>query len=357
MSNTFGNNLKITVFGQSHSQAIGVVIDNFPSGIKIDIEKVNEFMVRRAPGQAFSTPRKETDAVEFVSGINENGYTCGAPITALIQNTNVRSKDYENLRYVPRPSHSDYTSFLKDGEFRDIRGGGQFSGRLTAPLVIAGALCSAFLAQKGVKIGAHLRSVGEVNDTPYDKLSMDIPQNQADFPVVSEKAKQQMQEKIKLVCSKQDSVGATIECKAIGVPSGLGEPMFNGLENKLAQIMFAIPGVKGFEVGSGFDGSKLKGSENNDPFVIENGKVTTKSNNAGGLLGGITVGTPIIFKVALKPTPSISKEQESVDLRNMSNTTLTVEGRHDPCIGVRAVAVVESCTAIALTDFLLGKGE
>lgn len=353
MSSSYGNKLKVQVFGQSHSPAIGVVIDGFPSGMKVDMDFLSSFMARRAPGQALSTTRKEADEVEFLSGLNENGETCGAPICAVIKNTNVRSKDYSNLAITPRPSHSDYTSLIKYGDSRDIRGGGQFSGRLTAPLCIAGALCLQYLSSKGVKIGAHISSVLNVLDDAYDLVNDEIPNNVSDFSCINGEKAKQMKSVIEEARMNCDSVGGTVEAKVVGVSEGLGDPMFDGVENKLAQMMFAIPAVKGFEIGAGFDVAKRCGSENNDPLCVVDGKVKTVTNNAGGINGGITNSMPIVFKVAFKPTPSIAKPQQSVNLMTMQEETLKIVGRHDPCIVVRAVPVVEACTAIAILDLMI----
>lgn len=353
MSAIFGEKLKITLFGQSHSPAIGVVIDGFPAGFKVDINKVQAFVDRRAPGGEFATKRAEKDKVEFVSGLNERGETCGAPICALIFNNDVRSSDYDNIRLLPRPSHCDYSAFVKYGESRDVRGGGQFSGRITAGLVIAGALCMLYLNEKGIKVGAHLSSIGSICDDKYDLVNQIIEQNQLDFPVISSQKAEQMKQEIERVRNSLDSIGATIECKVVGVPAGLGEPPFDGVENRLAQIMFSIPGVKGFEFGNGFSASTLCGSQNNDAFTVFNDKIVTKTNNAGGVNGGITNGMPLIFKVAIKPTPSIAKPQNSVNLNTLKEETLEIKGRHDPCIGVRAVPVVQACTAIVLMDMII----
>lgn len=353
MSNTYGNKLKITVFGQSHSPAIGVVIDGFPSGVKVDKEFIASFMARRAPGQNLTTPRIEKDAPKFISGLNADGVTCGAPICAIIENTNVRSGDYSNIALTPRPSHSDYTSLLKYGESRDLRGGGQFSGRLTAPLCIAGALALLYLKDRGIKIGAHLSSVGGKKDDFYDLVDDIIPDNTNGFPAINLEKAKLMQTEIQSARADGDSVGSTVECKITGVPSGLGEPMFDGMENRLAQMMFAIPAVKGFEVGSGFCVSEKRGSENNDALTVSEGRVKTVTNNSGGINGGITNGMPIVFKVAFKPTPSISKPQRSVNLQTLTEQTLEIRGRHDPCIGVRAVPVVEACSALVILDSIL----
>ncbi len=353
MSNVYGKNIKITVFGQSHSPQMGVVIDGFPAGIKIDTEYVQAFMQRRAPGGHLATKRKEADKVLFVAGLNEKGETCGAPICAVIDNNDTRSQDYDNLKVLPRPSHADLSAYMKYGESRDVRGGGQFSGRLTAPFCVAGALCKQLLEQKGIQIGAHLWSVGNEKDQSYDKVCNTIPDNLTNFPAIVKINGERMAQVIEQASLNGDSVGAIVECKVVGVPVALGEPPFEGVENKLAQMMFAIPAVKGFEVGSGFEGSTLLGSQNNDTFTTLDGKIVTKTNNAGGINGGITNGMPLVFKVAFKPTPSIAKSQQSVNLNTKEQEVLTVVGRHDPCVGLRAVPVIEACTAIVLADLVL----
>ncbi len=353
MSATYGSKIKVTVFGQSHAPAIGAVVDGLPGGIKIDKERLAAFMARRAPGQALSTPRKESDSVEFISGLNEKGETCGAPLCGIIRNTDVRSGDYDNIRVLPRPAHSDYTAFLKWGESHDIRGGGQFSGRLTACLCMAGGVIMQWLETLGIKVGAHVLKVGAVTDARYDATSEVIPSNVPDFPTVDENAAARMRVEIENARSLGDSVGGVIECKVVGVPAALGSPMFDGVENKLAQIMFAIPAVKAFEVGSGFSGCEKRGSENNDEYAFVDGKIRTLTNNAGGALGGITDGMPLVFKVGIKPTPSISLPQRSVDLKTNEERELVIGGRHDPCIAIRAVPVVEACAAIAVADMLM----
>ena len=355
MGSSYGNNLKIQIFGQSHSEAIGVVIDGFPTGMKVDMNFLSTFMARRAPGQALSTPRKELDEVEFLSGLNERGETCGAPICAIIRNTNVRSKDYSNIALSPRPSHSDYTSYVKYGESRDVRGGGQFSGRLTAPLCIAGALCMQYLKTKGIKIGAHISSIYDIYDDLYDPVNDEIPDNVCGFSCINGEKAEQMKRVIENARDNLDSVGGCIETKITGLKAGLGEPMFDGVENRLAQIMFAIPAVKGFEVGAGFDVAKRFGSENNDAICIKEGKVKTVTNHAGGINGGITNSMPVVFRVAFKPTPSIGQPQKSVNLKEMREEIVEIKGRHDPCIVVRAVPVVEACSAIAVLDMMNGE--
>ena len=347
------NKIQLEIFGASHASEIGVNIFGIEKGIKIDKEKLQQFLARRAPGQAFSTPRKEGDVVEFISGVDENGKTTGEKIVAVIKNTNVKSKDYSELYTHPRPSHSELVSFYKYGADRDVRGGGHFSARMTAPLCIAGGIFKQILEEKGIQIGAHLSSVYDIEDEKYDKTSNEIKPNQQDFPVLSCESANKMKEVIKSVSQEGDSVGATVECKAINLPIALGEPMFYGIENVLSSLVFAIPAVKGFEIGNGFEACKMKGSENNDEIIAKDGKIATKTNNAGGVNGGITNGMPLVFKVGFKPTPSISKPQNTINLDTLEPYVLQIKGRHDPCVGVRAVPIVEAVCAIALAQFLL----
>ncbi len=351
MSSSFGTKLKISIFGQSHGEAIGVVIDGFPAGFKVDMDGLAAFMRRRAPGGAYATPRKEADAPRFISGVVD-GVTCGAPICAIIENTNTRSSDYAELKNRPRPAHADYTAQIKYGGNQDSAGGGHFSGRLTAPLCIAGGLCLQYLEKKGISIGAHISSVGGVCDRSFADMK-DITFLTDSFPVYDSAAKALMGAAIDSARAEGDSVGGTVECAVLGMPVGVGEPMFDGLENRIAQAIFAIPAVKGIEFGSGFEGAKLKGSENNDAFRYDDGKVVTVTNNHGGILGGISSGMPILFKVAIKPTPSIAKTQNSVDLTEKENCEINIKGRHDPCIVPRAVPCVEAACAIAITDLIL----
>lgn len=349
-----GNKIFVSVFGQSHSKAIGCVIDGLPAGIKIDNDRVNAFMKRRAPGQSrYSTTRKEADEPIVLSGLI-NGATCGAPLAIMIENTNTRSGDYSNLRDVPRPGHSDFSADVKYNSFNDIAGGGHFSGRLTAPLCYAGAVCMQILEQSGVKIKAHINSIGEISDAPFDPVNItnaDIASKE--FPVVDDNAGEKMKELIESARLSADSVGGIIECAVIGVKAGYGEPMFDGIENLIAKNIFGIPAVKGIEFGNGFDCTKLKGSQNNDSFIVKDGEIKTETNNHGGILGGITSGMPIVFRTAIKPTASIGKPQKSVNLRTNSEEELIVKGRHDPCIVPRAVPVVEAVTAITMLDILL----
>ena len=357
MSSEFGHLLRVGVFGQSHGKAIGVTIHGLPAGEAVDLEELGRFLDRRRPGGrgGLTTARKETDVPEFLSGL-ENGVTCGFPLCAVIQNSDQHSKDYSELADKPRPSHADYTAALKWGGYADMRGGGHFSGRLTAPLCVAGGIAKQILARKGVYVGAHLASVGEEEDErfplhPTRELLESV--GEKDFPVLNDEAGRRMQDLILKTRSELDSVGGTIECGAIGLPAGLGEPMFDGMENRLAAALFGIPGLKGVEFGSGFAGSRLRGSENNDAFAMEEGRVTALSNRAGGILGGITDGMPLIFRVAMKPTPSIAKTQKTVSLSQRADAELTIHGRHDPCIAQRAVPVVEAVAALVLLDTML----
>lgn len=356
MSSTYGENLKLSIFGQSHAPAIGITLDGIPAGLTVDLEKLQQFLNRRAPGQNdFSTPRREEDRPEFLSGLL-NGFTCGAPLAAIIRNTNTRSGDYANLMDCPRPGHADYTAQVKYGGFQDAAGGGHFSGRLTAPLCIAGGLCKQWLEAEGIRIGAHIAAIAGIPDTPFDPMAPQLSSVGADFPVLNPEAGARMRQAISDAKRDLDSVGGIIECAVTGLPAGLGEPMFGGVEGRIAQIVYGIPAVKGVEFGIGFEAAKLRGSQNNDPFRMENGKVITSTNHCGGILGGITNGMPLLFRAAIKPTPSISQAQQSVSLSRGENQELVVKGRHDPCIVPRAVPVVEAAAAIAIFDMLLQNG-
>ena len=356
MSSDFGKKVKIQIFGQSHSEAIGVVMDGLPAGEEIDLDEVQKFMERRAPGRnAYSTPRKEADLPRVVSGLFE-GKTCGAPVCAIIENTNTRSKDYDKLKDLPRPGHADYTAWVKYDGYNDHRGGGHFSGRLTAPLCFAGTVCKQILERKGIHVGAHILSIKGVKDVPFDAVEIDAETLKAvagkAFPVQNDAAGEEMQAVIAAAKEKGDSVGGIVECAITGLPVGVGEPMFDGLESVLAQAIFAIPAVKGVEFGAGFGVAELFGSENNDDFIYEDGMVKTKANNHGGSLGGISSGMPLVFRAAFKPTPSISMEQDTISISKRENDRLAVQGRHDPCIVPRAVPVVEAVAAVAILDLL-----
>ena len=353
MSSTYGENLKLSIFGQSHGSAIGMTLDGIPAGLPVDFDRLQSFLNRRAPGRHdWSTTRKEEDRPEFLSGI-EGGYTCGAPIAAIIRNHNARSKDYSNLYDIPRPGHADYTAQVKYGGFHDVRGGGHFSGRLTAPLCIAGGLCLQWLEESGIRIGAHIASIGDVQDMPFDPMQPDLSAAEKIFPVLDDGAGAAMRAQIAAVRAEGDSLGGVIECAVTGLPAGIGEPMLGGVESRLAAILYGIPAVKGVEFGAGFGAAALRGSQNNDGFVFEDGRVISTGNHAGGILGGITSGMPVLFRVAVKPTPSIAMPQQSVSLSGGENKTLVIEGRHDPCIVPRAVPVVEAAAAIAIYDMIL----
>lgn len=354
MSSTYGENLKLSIFGQSHGPAIGMVLDGIPAGLPVDFEKLQIFLNRRAPGRDnWSTPRKEEDRPDFLGGVLD-GFTCGAPIAAMIRNTNTRSGDYDNLKDCPRPGHADYTAQIKYGGFQDSAGGGHFSGRLTAPLCIAGGLCKQWLEEMGIRIGAQISMIGTAEDDPLDMLSPQLDQLDPAFPVLNSDAATSMQDQIQCARQQGDSLGGRITCAVIGLPAGIGEPMFGGVESRIAQIVYGIPAVKGLEFGIGAKCASMYGSVVNDAFTLENGKIRTVTNNAGGIHGGITNGMPVIFSVTFKPTPSISRPQQSISLSQGEITSLAIKGRHDPCIVPRAVPVVEAAAAIAIYDLILG---
>ena len=355
--NTIGNNIKITVFGQSHAEAIGVTIDGLPAGTLIDEEYVQNVLDLRAPGKSdTATKRKEPDKVQFVSGVVD-GKTVGTSICAVIFNTDQRSKDYSNLIGKPRPSHADYPAMVKYGDSFVIRGGGQFSGRLTAPICIAGAIALKLLEDKGIKIACHIKSVGNISDTGFDTLEnqdelMD-KLNTMSFAVIDEQKGVEMHDLIKNAFNNCDSVGGVIECKITGMPVAVGNPMFDGIENAISRMIFGVPAVKGIEFGAGFEGSSLFGSQYNDAYYYdENGIVRTKTNNAGGIVGGMSTGMPIIFRAAMKPTPSIAQKQDTVNLITKQNDTIEIHGRHDPCIVPRANVVIRAATALAILDLM-----
>ena len=348
MSSTYGENLHLTIFGQSHSPAIGVTVEGIPAGEKVDLDELQRFLNRRAPGKnVWSTPRKEADAPEILSGL-VNGYTCGAPLTAIIRNTNTRSQDYANLAVTPRPGHADYTAEVKYGGYQDRAGGGHFSGRLTAPLCIAGGICLQILAREGITLVSRIASIAGITDE--GELTGSLAGKE--FPVVSDARGEEMREAIAAAREAGDSVGGVIECAVFGAPAGLGDPMFGGMENRIAAAVFGIPAVKGVEFGAGFGVASLRGSEDNDAFTVENGKIITETNHCGGILGGITNGMPIVFRTVLKPTPSIYKQQHTVDYIGRTDAELQIKGRHDPCIVPRAAVVQNSLTAFGLLDLL-----
>jgi chorismate synthase len=349
MNSSFGKNCRVTIFGGSHEDRIGVTLEGFPQGFTPDMPRLQQFMNRRAPGNSpFSTPRKEPDLVE-VDSMN--------PLTLYILNTNTRSGDYTKLQNVPRPGHADFTARIRYGDTINMAGGGPFSGRMTAPLCIAGGLAMQVLEKHSIRVGAHISSIGDKQDEYFTPTH--IPETlldrlaASDFPVIASEAGKEMQQLILDAKIQGDSVGGIVEACAIGVPAGLGGAMFDGVESILSPILFGIPGVKGVEFGTGFAASLLKGSENNDPFIVEENVVRTVTNHHGGILGGITSGMPVLLRVAFKPTPSIAMAQQSVNLTTLEPETLEVAGRHDPCIVLRAVPVVEAAIAIGLLDLLL----
>ena len=352
MSNTIGTRLKLTVFGESHGPAVGMTLEGFPAGFEPDLAELQTFLNRRAPSASvFSTSRREADAPEFLSGLHD-GRTCGDALTAIIRNTNARRADYAN--FLPRPSHADYPAFVKYGGAMDLSGGGCYSGRLTAPICIAGGLCKQYLRQQGVEVFAHIFNIGAQRDEPYDPLAPQTPVLERGLTLVDPVRAEAMLDEIEAVRAACDSVGGSVECAVTGLPTGLGEPMFDGVENRLAQLLFGIPAVKGVEFGSGFGCAQMRGSAHNDPYYYdENGAVRTRTNHAGGICGGMTTGMPVCFRVAIKPTPSIALPQETVDPVAHCGAELEIRGRHDPCIVPRAVAVVEAAAALAVTGLLL----
>ena len=353
MSSMFGEKIRVSIFGQSHSAAIGVTIDGLPAGFRPDMDAISAFMARRAPGKSeFATARKEADQFEILSGMAD-GVFCGAPFAAVIRNTSQRSSDYAPFRDTPRPGHADYTARVRYANFQDASGGGHFSGRLTAPLCLAGAICMQILEQQGVKIGAHILQIGTAFDRRFDPMAPELGSVlPGTLPVLEASAAEEMAGVIREAKEEGDSVGGVIEVGVTGFPAGIGDPMFDGIENRIAQIVFGVPAVKGLEFGSGFDCASMRGSDHNDAYVLRSGRVETATNHHGGILGGISSGMPIVFRAAIKPTPSIFKPQRSVDLKNMTETELTIAGRHDPCIVPRAVPVLEAAAAIALADML-----
>lgn len=351
MSSSYGENLRLTIFGQSHSAAIGMTLEGLPAGVEIDREKLGAFLARRAPGQnAWSTARREADLPEFLSGLRGN-VTCGVPLTAIIRNTDTRSGDYAPFAATPRPGHADYTASVKYHGFQDAAGGGHFSGRMTAPLCIAGGVCLQILEGLGIQIISRIAGIGGIEDRGELLAST----AEKAFPTVDDEQGQRMQAAVAQARAAGDSLGGIVECAVLGLPAGLGDPMFDGMENRIASIVFGIPAVKGLEFGAGFGVAAMRGSENNDPFTVENGKITTVTNHCGGILGGITTGMPLRFRAAFKPTPSIALEQQSVDLTTLENARVSVGGRHDPCIVPRAVPVIEAAAAVAVYDAWLAR--
>ena len=349
VSSTFiGQRLRLSVFGQSHSEAIGMTLEGLPAGTPVDTDALQVFLNRRAPGRNdWSTPRKEEDRPEFLCGLKD-GLTCGAPLTAIIHNNNTRPKDYSQLKITPRPGHADFTAEVKYRGFQDYSGGGHFSGRLTAPLCVAGGILKQALSRCGITVDARVAAIAGIRDESLFETSV----AEKEFPVVDDQAGEKMREAIQKARAEGDSVGGVIECVVRGLPAGIGEPMFDGIENQIARVVFAVPAVKGIEFGAGVHAAELSGSENNDAYCVHDGRIETVTNRAGGILGGISTGMPVVFRAAVKPTPSIAKAQRSVNLLTNTEEELRVEGRHDPCIVPRAVPVIEAAAAIAVYDIL-----
>lgn len=357
MSSEFGNKLRVSIFGQSHGEGIGCVVSGFPAGEKIDFDVLSRFLERRRGGRnAHSTARAEADRPEFISGV-ENGKTCAFPLCAIIRNEDKRSKDYSALQNTPRPGHADLTAYLKWGKDADMRGGGHFSGRLTAPICVAGGIALQILERKGIFVGAHIAMIAGVTDESFpvfpDKALFDCI-CEKEIPVINDRCAEEMLKKIEDARDSFDSVGGIVECAVTGVPAGLGGPMFDGVENRLAKAVFGIPAVKGVEFGEGFHAAELCASRNNDAFYYdESGRIVSDTNHAGGILGGITTGMPIVLRAAFKPTPSIARKQRTVDFQTRENTEIEISGRHDPCVVVRAVPVVEAVCALTILDMLM----
>lgn len=353
MSSFFGQHLRLSLFGQSHGEAIGITMDGLPAGMTINFERLSREMARRAPGQnAMTTTRKEPDSPEFLSGVL-NGVTTGQPICAIIRNTNQHSRDYGNSVDLVRPGHADYTGHVRYFGFEDWRGGGSFSGRLTAPIVLAGTLCAQWLEQQGVEIQCHISQLGNLMDVSLSQVAQnaDLAYLKAmQLPVLRRGLEKQMEQTILEAKQAQDSVGGVIECRVLGLPAGLGAPFFDSMESVLSHLLFSIPAVKGVAFGDGFGFASLRGSQANDPFRLVNGQVVTTSNHSGGINGGITNGMPMLFSCAIRPTPSISQPQETVSLQRMENAELSIHGRHDPCILPRAVPVVEAMAALGIME-------
>lgn len=353
MSSCFGQYLKLSLFGQSHGEAIGITLDGFPAGMTVDEERLRAEMARRAPGQsAMTTSRREADQPEVLSGVL-NGVTTGQPICAIIRNTNTRSRDYGDGVDLVRPGHADYTGHVRYFGFEDWRGGGHFSGRLTAPIVFAGALCSQWLAQQGVTIACHIQQLGDVRDTSFmetDPAADYAYLKQMHLPVLTPGLDAAMEQTVLRAREAEDSVGGVLECMITGLPAGLGAPFFDSVESVLSHLLFSVPAVKGVEFGEGFGFAALRGSQANDPFHMKEGRIVTTSNHAGGINGGISNGMPVIFRCAVRATPSIAQKQQTVSLRSGEDASLEIHGRHDPCILPRAVPVIEAVAAIGIME-------
>lgn len=356
MSGMWGNKIKVSIFGESHGNAIGINIDGLPSGLELNLDDIAYEMRRRAPGKSpLSTARSEDDIPEILSGYF-NGKTTGTPLCAIIRNTNTRSKDYSLLKDVMRPGHADYSGNIRYNGFNDYRGGGHFSGRITAPLVFAGAVCKQILKEKGIIVAAHVKSIKNIKDKSFIDSTLDLNYLNSlkgfELPLIDKSIEENMRKEILEAKEDMDSVGGTVECGVFGISAGVGNPFFDSVESTLAHLLFSVPAVKGVEFGRGFELTSMRGSEANDEIYYEGGVVKTKTNNNGGILGGITNGMPIIFTTAIKPTSSIGKKQNTINIGSKENTILKVEGRHDPCIVQRAIPVIEAVTAIAICELL-----
>ena len=356
MSGMWGSKIRISIFGESHGSAIGINIDGLPSGLELNLEDIAYEMRRRAPGKSsLSTARSEDDIPEILSGYF-NGKTTGTPLCAIIRNTNTRSKDYSLLKDVMRPGHADYSGNIRYNGFNDYRGGGHFSVRITAPLVFAGAICKQILKEKGITVAAHVKSIKNIKDKSFLDSDVDLAYLESlktfELPLLDKSIEEAMRKEILEAKEEMDSVGGTIECGVFGINAGVGNPFFDSIESTLAHLLFSVPSVKGVEFGRGFDLTQMRGSEANDELYYDNGEVKTKTNNNGGVLGGISNGMPIVFTTAIKPTSSIGKEQNTVNINTKEDTILKVEGRHDPCIVQRAIPVIEAVTAIAIVELL-----
>ncbi|MBO4708848.1 MAG: chorismate synthase [Kiritimatiellae bacterium] len=360
MSDTFGNKIKVTIFGESHGPEIGCVIEGLPAGLRVDTAVIDRCLTMRRPSGAISTARVETDPYVIESGVCD-GRTTGDTLRIVIPNQNTRSGDYKEMASIARPSHADYAAFVKYSGKNDTRGGGHFSGRITAAVVAAGAVLLPALWEKGIRIGTHIAKIAGVADRPFgegDALLADLEKlYMMDFAALSESAGEAMKEAILAAKADADSVGGVLETAVCGLPVGVGEPFFDSVESLLAHALFAIPGIKGVEFGAGFGLAGMRGSEANDPFRIVDGRVVTTSNNAGGLNGGLTNGMPVVFRCAVRPTPTIGKEQDTINFREMTEATLAAKGRHDPCIVHRVRAVVDAMTAIVIADLLADEGK
>lgn len=355
MSSTWGNSIKISIFGESHGLGVGVVLDGLPSGEPLDIDALRAEMERRAPLKEDGTSRREADMPEICSGLLQNT-TTGAPLCAVIENAASRTVDYERLSRLPRPGSADYTGAVRYNGYNDVRGGGHFSGRLTAPLVFAGAVCRQILARRGVTIGGHILAIGNVFDHAFDLMRIYperlIEMDKRYFALLDPECEPQMRAAIENARADGDSIGGIVEAAAVGVPAGVGTPIFGGVENVLSSIIYGVPAIKGVEFGAGFNVARMRGSECNDPFAIEREKVVTATNNCGGILGGITTGMPIVVRAAVKPTPSIPLRQHTVDLKERRDALLSINGKHDPCLVPRALPSVEAAMAIGIADMM-----